>query len=329
MPRQDNRHSFPLNWRLLRHILALYRDINLALQEINTNATSNSNAASIFKKIINRLKAINTLGDNVSWYFFLHIQLSLYLSGNSIIRNSRQLKRFLVSVRNALEKMIVSKGTIRLLRRKDVFVNLRNPTVSIFVPEGFEDLIPGYRYIPGTLPVILTAPHASPPQSDINTGKLALVIAKRTSAYALISNLPRFIADPNRVLGRVWPFRRILEQLIAKRKIKLIIDLHTSSSTREHLVEIGTWYGFSIPKKYLDMLMQIFDSNDVTYGTNSRFVGGDITFYHSNIPLVSTVQLEISGEATRRDLRRIIRALVKFIKKFSGVKSYGGLHRKS
>ena len=315
----SRRQDFPLNWKLIRHILSLYRDVNLALQELSGNPVK-SDVAHIFERIINRLKAINTLGDNVSWYFFLYMQLNLHFLRNSPPKTVRQLKRFLVSVRNSLEKMIVSKGNIRLLRRKDIFIDLKNPTISLFVPDGFEDYIPGYRYIPGTVPVLLTAPHAMPPMADTNTGRIATIVAKKTSAYALISTIPRFIADHNRVIGRVWPFRRILENLVINRRIKLIIDLHATSRTRENLIEIGTWYGFSISKRDLTLLMRILDSKGISYGITSRFVGGDIIFYHSNIPIVGTIQLEISRGASKKEIRKIIRSLIEFINKLSGAR---------
>lgn len=324
MPRHNPTQDFPLNWKLLRHILALYRDINLVLQEINDNGSLNSNTALILKRILNQLKTINMLRETVSWYFLVYLQLNLFLSDDPL-SDVRQLKRFLITVQNALEKIIASDGKLTILQRKDVTISLRNPAVSLFVPDGFEKLIPCYKYVRGTIPVILTVPHASPPQPDAHAKRLALIVARRTSSHVLVSTIPRFTSDPNRLLGRIWPFRRVLEKLVDENKIRLIIDLHSSSAAKENTIEIGTWYGFSISRKHLNMLLDILEKNNITYALNSRFVGGDITFYHSNVPFVSAIQLEISEDQNRESLLRVANSLTEFINRFVGARKNGGI----
>ncbi|MCR8471616.1 MAG: hypothetical protein QW819_00840 [Candidatus Korarchaeota archaeon] len=324
MPRSNTTRDFPSNWKLLKHILALYRDVNLVLREINESYSINPSVATILMRIINQLRAISMLRETVSMYFLAYLHLNIFLSEDSL-RDIQQLKRFLVTVQNALEKIIASNGKLMVLHRKDATISLRHSAVSLFVPDGFDALIPSYKYIPGTTPVILTAPHAAPPQSDTFTGRLALLVAKRTSSHALISTIPRFISDPNRMLGRIWPFRRILEKLIDENKIRLIIDLHSSNNAKENSVEIGTWYGFSILRKHLNMLLDTLEENNITYTINSRFTGGDITFYHSNIPFVSAIQLEISGGQDRKSLLKIAHSLVEFIRRFNGVRKNGGI----
>jgi len=305
------------SWTLMIHILKLYKDINHLLQVLNT--TDGVEIKHVLRRIIGRLKILNTLGSDVCWYFLTFLPLDILISSNDKFEKTRILKRGLLLLRNSIEKMIVGRASHRFLRRKGMYINLRNPMTSLCVPSRFEDFIPGYTYIPGKRPVLLTASHATPPGSDINTAILSKRIAMRSGAHALISKIPRLFIDSNRLVGRILPFRRKLDELLGSRRIKLIIDLHSMEKRNSNMVEIGVWFGLSTTRSYIERLTKILDEYDIPYDISYRFLGGDIVFYHANKPLINAIQLEISNCVKGKGLRRLSNCLVNYIRSLGDI----------
>lgn len=318
--------QLPRYWRILSYLLSLYRDVNNTLHAISKGDIEETTKN--LRRIIGKLRAINTLGHAISWFFFLHLPMNLFMADEKTI-NIQKIRAFLIDLRAALEKMIISRGRFKLIRQKDVYVDLRNPLISLGVPEKFENMIPGFEYLAGSKPVILSAAHAAPPSADKLTGDLAKIVARRSGAHAIISTIPRIFIDPNRIIGRLSPYRRFMENIIKTHRIKLVIDLHSMRVRSENIVEIGTWYGLSISSKLLDKLFLILEKHEIPYALSTRFYGGDIIFYHSKRPIINTIQIEIANNITKRDYRRLIRALVKFINQIGGKNKYKRAGRKT
>jgi len=306
------RKIVPSNWMLMIHILRLYKDVNQLIQLMGHDG-KNGEIKAILRKIIGRLKVLNILGSNIPWYFLTFLPLDLLISSNDRFEKRRALKHALLSLRNSLEKMIVGRISYKFLRRKEAYINFRNPVSSLCVPSSFDEFIPGYVYIPGRKPVLLTAAHAAPPASDINTELLSRRVAMRSGAHALISRIPRLYIDPNRLVGRVLPFRRKLDELINNRKIRLIIDLHSMEKRNSNMVEIGIWFGLSTTGSYVEKLIEFFERNNISYEISYRYLGGDIIFYHANKPRINAIQLEISNGIRGRCLRLLCRTLISYI----------------
>ena len=301
----------PSSWSLMTHLLRLYKDINQLIQEIEKKDISA--IRDVLRSIIGRLKILNTLGNRIPWFFLTFIPIDILISSNEKFANLKRLKKYLIRLRNSLEKIIVGKTGVRLLHRKGTYLHLRNPITTLCVPSGFDSMLPGYTYIPGRRPILLTASHATPPSMDINTGLLARRIAVKAHAHALISQIPRLFIDPNRMVGRILPFRRKLDDLINSGKVRLILDLHSMEGHVDSVVDIGVWFGLSSTRTYVKKLTDVFSKYDIPYTISTRFIGGDIIFYHANKPYINAIQLEISNRIRKRALRVLSNAISEYI----------------
>lgn len=304
--------KLPSNWSLLVHILRLYKDLNQLIQLINEMNDKNE-IKSTLRRIIGRLKILNTLGSHISWRFLAYIPINILILNKESLKKPHVLRRYLLHLRNSIEKMVAGKAGIRLLRRKDAYISLRHPGTGLSVPSNFEQIIPGYEYIQGTRPILLTAAHAALPGSDAKTSSLVKRVASKTQSHALISKIPRLYLDANRLVGRILPFRRRLEYLIETKRIKLLIDIHGMERKNNYMVDVGTWFGFSATKNYIQQLLNIFEQFNISYNISTKFYGGDIIFYHANKPWVNAIQLEISSDVRGRSLRLISKALICYI----------------
>lgn len=312
MVQKMHKKTLPSNWSLLIHILRLYKDINQLIQLINEKSDEKE-IKNTLRKIIGRLKILNTLGSHISWRLLAYIPINILILNKEKLENPRILRRYLLHLRNSIEKMVAGKAGIKLLRRKDAYITLKHPGTGLGVPSNFEQIIPGYEYIHGSRPILLTAAHAAPPGSETNAAVLVRKIAHRTKSHALISKIPRLYLDANRLVGRILPFRRKLEHLIEANKVKLIIDMHSMEKKNNCMIEVGTWFGFSASKSYIQRLLDIFSQFNISYEISTKFYGGDIIFYHGSKPWVNAIQLEISNSIRGRSLRLIGNALVSFI----------------
>ncbi len=300
------------------HVLRLYKDINNLLQTL-TPPHDERDMATVIRRIIGRLKVLNTLGNEASWRFLAYMPLILLISdSDALVSNTKIARRLIYVLRSSLEKMIIGRTGHRLLRRKGIYVGVRSPATSLCVPSGFDRVLPGYEYVRGRIPVVITAVHATPPGLDISTGALAKRVASKTGAHALISKIPRLYIDANRFSGRILPIRRILERLVWEGRIRLILDIHSTDKDDGCLVSIGFWFGLSAAKRYVDGLIEAFKRHEIPYEISDRYYGGDIVFYHSNRPIVSAIQLEIASNAGRKSLRQIAKALSEYILSIGG-----------
>ena len=108
-----------------------------------------------------------------------------------------------------------------------------------------------YKIIEGTIPVMLSAPHAvnhfrngQKKWADLYTGGMALYLQKITGCH-LIYNACFTEKDPNFDATENNDYQIHLKNYLQKREQKgspvyVLLDLHGSAATREYAVELGT-----------------------------------------------------------------------------------------
>lgn len=160
--------------------------------------------------------------------------------------------------------------------------------------------------VKGSLPVLLSAPHAvrhtrcgKIKKSDRVTGTLALLLAEETdcSALCLCRN---YGGDPN--YDEVSPYKQELLEMIAHLRPRIVIDLHGMATTKLD-IDIGTMWGRSLNgrRDLVDRLKSCL----APYGLHKIVENKSFCAAHThtitrlvsteNHPPVPALQLEISG----------------------------------
>jgi hypothetical protein len=108
-----------------------------------------------------------------------------------------------------------------------------------------------FRYLPGRIPVLLSAPHGAVhtrqgriKEEDEYTVGMARLVAQWTDAHVLYARR-RSHSDPN------WypdvPYKRQLRQAVAQAGIRFVLDLHAAAASRDFGIALGTMKGKSCP----------------------------------------------------------------------------------
>ncbi|WP_346838411.1 hypothetical protein [Microbulbifer sp. SAOS-129_SWC] len=108
-----------------------------------------------------------------------------------------------------------------------------------------------FKVVPGRIPVILTAPHATRPLREGNrrfsdgggTAALALSVAELTGAYVIYTT-HEGPSDPNYYDDNA--FKRQLGRLIAEVRPRYVLDIHGSHPFRPYDIDLGTMGGRSL-----------------------------------------------------------------------------------
>jgi len=184
-----------------------------------------------------------------------------------------------------------------------------------------------YKYFPGTLPVLVSAPHAvrhirhkKIKPSDEFTGSMAYLLNQITSCHSLaITKL--YGGDPN--FDTQCIYKDFISRLTAEHRLKLIIDLHGASRTHGFAIDIGTMNGVSLldQNRYRDILKKSLLNYDITPISENKYtISGNktITAHASENLGIPALQLEInkkyrSPNQNAADYCRIMAALVDFI----------------
>ncbi len=114
-------------------------------------------------------------------------------------------------------------------------------------PEGQ----PPFGYLPGTRPVLISAPHGALhwrtgewKGEDEYTAALAHVLAVGTGAHALYT-VRRIRPDPN--FEDDSDYKRTLARLLREHDIELVLDMHGARRGRDFGLELGTMSGTTCP----------------------------------------------------------------------------------
>ena len=251
----------------------------------------------ILKRTIKRIRKIRR-DENMSLLLTSSIPLSFLLDE---VEDDVALKE----MRRAIERTIIM-SKFRGIRSK---IGLNRP-MHYIMTYPVEKAVKAFEFIEGIKPIVLTVPHSSPPFQDKRVTAIAREIARISGAHLLLSKISRIFVDYNRCSSRIYPARVFLEKIIIEKKIKGVLDLH-SSNMSEHDVEIGCFSGQTVSKSVLKTLEECLKSNNVKYTKEGRF-GGDIVWFHSILPDVWGIQVEISTNARKN---RVVKALANFVER--------------
>ena len=175
----------------------------------------------------------------------------------------------------------------------------------------------------GNIPILFTAPHTmmqvrddgSIKYEESYTKAIALYLNKymNTSYMIKIKDTGEDSNKDNRD-----EFKKELIRLVKDKNIKLIIDLHGASITRDFDVELGTMNNLSADYSTINELKEAFIENGINnISINDPFKGGSITQYLYGIEDVDVIQLEINKKYRDENnidyLYKLIESLMSFI----------------
>lgn len=201
-----------------------------------------------------------------------------------------------------------------------------------FASKATDDTIKGFIYQLGSINVVLTAPHAQGPSSDLFTGEIAYRVGVKTRAHVFISTLSRQMLDLNlpSKLAQISPFRLELEKLIQKLTKKhsdiLVIDLHGMEKKNGPDIYLGTLAGKTSRIEVINLIIEALEKEGFETWLAEYFepslIGGDITASISNLgENIDAVQMEINQMHRNLGGKKIIPALVEVITQWN--KKYG------
>lgn len=111
-----------------------------------------------------------------------------------------------------------------------------------------------FRYVPGALPVLLSAPHGAAhrrdgrhKQEDEYTAAFVRLLAERTGAHALYAHALSE-SDPN--WDQASPYKRALAEHVAAAGIRFVADIHGMSDRHKFGVAVGTMCGASCRRRH-------------------------------------------------------------------------------
>jgi len=180
----------------------------------------------------------------------------------------------------------------------------------------------GSIHIPGDLPVLVTAPHASVhkrmgklKRQEFYTGALSVMLHTLTGCHALYTN--RLMeSDPNYYDDS--PFKTKLSELVMTNDVKCLIDLHGTGAEREHDV----YPGAGVAKEFLLERNNFLDELERTASLNEISVGGldvfpaakqmTVSKYAARVLRVPSIQLEINRRL--REPERMPDEFIKLVK---------------
>lgn len=172
-------------------------------------------------------------------------------------------------------------------------------------------------YIKGDAPVLITVPHATPPENEPYLKGIATELSGLTRSHALIGGISRKKLDLSREEGKGTEFRARISGLKAG-GLKLILDLHGAKYSG---MFIGTVGGKSASDAAVSSLKEVLKrygfAVTIDHPGYSGSKPGSIASSYAG-PGIEVLQLEI-GHAQRAGRRReIIEALAEFISGFTG-----------
>lgn len=119
---------------------------------------------------------------------------------------------------------------------------------------------PPFRYEPGTLPVLLSAPHGAAhrrgdlfKQEDEYTAAFARLLAERTGAHVLYA-LAQSDDDPN--YDRVSPYKMALAERVTGGGIRFVVDIHGMSDRHRFGIALGTMCGASCRRRHEALVIE-------------------------------------------------------------------------
>lgn len=175
----------------------------------------------------------------------------------------------------------------------------------------------------GKRKVMFTAPHTMKQKREDGTIKLnepftkaiAMYVAKHTNSYYFVKNKDTGI-DSNH--SEKDEFKDKLVKKIKRKKIKISIDIHGASYSRDFEIEIGNLDGATCQKETLDSIIKSFRNNGIfNIKINEPFKGGKITKTVASNTNAQALQIEINENYRNIDkiekMKKVCDSLIGYI----------------
>lgn len=178
---------------------------------------------------------------------------------------------------------------------------------QLFKPNGYRGVESGasYTILPGSVPILVSAPHAvkhirkgntEPKEEDEYTGTVARLLHASMGCWAMHATAvdldPNFYDD--------CAYKDALRELLKKEPIRLVLDLHGAVEWRAFNIDLGTCRGDSLldQGEYLeDLILSLQDEGIQSVFVDSVFTAeaqSTVTRFVSEQLGIPAVQLEIN-----------------------------------
>ncbi|SDK60587.1 hypothetical protein [Natronincola ferrireducens] len=160
-----------------------------------------------------------------------------------------------------------------------------------------------FKYREGSIPIIVSAPHAvkqirsfKVKKPDIFTGSIALLLGDITNCHVIYRTFTGG-GDSNNDIN--CPYKNFLLKKIKEHSLACLIDLHGLDKKRNLTVDVGTLNGLSIGKEIESIIVNSFKSQNImnvrfNHYFNADKAGTVVKTIWDDIGIPS-FQLEING----------------------------------
>ncbi|MDI6906018.1 MAG: hypothetical protein QMC81_00845 [Thermoanaerobacterales bacterium] len=203
---------------------------------------------------------------------------------------------------------------------------------ELFQANGYRGIeqTPSYSVLPGSLPILLSAPHAvkhfrrandEPKEEDEFTGAIVRLLHDLTGC----SIIHAAYADQDANFYDDCPYKEGLRSLVIERGIKLVLDIHGAAAWRSFDIDIGSCKGAALLGRgdILPPLLDAFRRHEINgVFVDSVFSGcgqATVTRFASEVLCVPALQLEINKrfrdpENHPQEFESLIEALEDYLK---------------
>lgn len=218
----------------------------------------------------------------------------------------------------------------------DVIKRLSN-LEYIFSFNSYEGLIKQrYMYLEGTIPVLVSAPHAVREtkddyykQPDTVTGGIALMLNELTGCHVIVKPYNDGI-DPNHTnIGYDDEYKEKIIDIVKNSGIVLLLDLHGLKMERETDVDVITNYGKTVQhnESIISNISEYFKENGIMNITYDKYYHAKsekvISHKISDICKIPCIEIEINGHYRNIDeevkIFELINSLKDIIKNYKSV----------
>jgi len=196
---------------------------------------------------------------------------------------------------------------------------------QVFPPRDFKECI----YLRGDLPILITAPHATAhvrmkklKEEEIYTGAVSVILHSLKGSHALYTHRASTI-DAN--FYDQSTFKEELRTIVKKFGIKLVLDIHGTSTKRDDDIYpgVGIEREFLVGNDiYLDKLFQAAKDKDISIGGLDIFPASrqmTVTKFVARQLGIPAIQIEVNEKLrtpddSPADFERLVEFLSKFMK---------------
>ena len=156
-----------------------------------------------------------------------------------------------------------------------VIVQLINLENDVKYQEYAGNFEPEFLHVPGTVPILISAPHGAKhlrdgenKEEDEYTAGLARLVGERTGAHVIYARR-RSRTDPNFAMDA--PYKKSLFQIAEENKIKFVLDLHGAKKDWDFGVALGTRYGKSCSDNERKKIIDSFARYKISENSKEKY----------------------------------------------------------